>query len=476
MRRVALAALALALSTPQAATAGPEAELRWIAYVRGSPERGNGALVLVRSDGSGERVRIRGEVTEADLGGSRLAHAILTSPEDPSRSRLVRARIGGRGDPQDVTAGPRGAYLIGLAASPEDEVAIQRYVAVTPEVPDHLEGTLEELARFEPAVLAPPDRPPGTTDTVADGTRQTYDLLFTNDPEGEQAHVDQVNVFVRGSTHEPEAQPDAAPTPVRGTTGSFWCGASACFLDWEEDGVFYTVGEFGSPEQAAGFAESLRPMENLAGPVWRSPGDVRAPELVVLRRGGEEELESVRDFCECGYHPVDWNEGATRLLVVLGVEGFTALHEYGAGGEPTVIREGTEAGILDAAYGPDGILLLEAPGFRRRGEVRTLEGETLAEDVRSFDVAGSTFAYVTGDRRVMVRDLRTGEERQVGERAFGVSVGPDLLVRPTRAPPSFPPVEAGRFPWMLVAVIAAAAAALGLGTYLIVRSRRQARR
>ena len=53
------------------------------------------------------------------------------------------------------------------------------------------------------------------------------------------------------------------PVEVRGTEGSFGCGASACFLDWEEFGVSYTVGEFGDPQDAVAFAESLEPIDQL---------------------------------------------------------------------------------------------------------------------------------------------------------------------------------------------------------------------
>lgn len=176
------------------------------------------------------------------------------------------------------------ALALALAAAPRTATAgpepeLRRYVAITSEVPDHLEGALEELARFELLLLAPPERPPGTTDTVPDATRRTYDLLFTNDPEGERSHAEQVNVFVRGITHGAEPEPDATPTEVRGTTGSFSCGAAACFLSWIEGDVTYTVGEFGSPEEAVGFAESLRPIEDLAGPP-RAP-----PSFPPLERG-----------------------------------------------------------------------------------------------------------------------------------------------------------------------------------------------
>lgn len=474
MRRLALASLALLLTaTSGTAVAGSDPELRWIAYVRGNPDRGNARLVTIRSDGGGGRVPIRGGVAHVDLGDARIAYAILGRPDDPSGSRLVRLRIGG-GEPVEISAGPEGAFLLGVAAAPGDDVAVQRFVEIAPEVPGHLEGAVEDLARFEGGVLAPPDRPPGTTDTVVDASASIYDLLLTNDPEGRLSHAEQVNVFVRGTTDPVEPPPEAMQVDVRGQTGSFYCGASACFLDWREEDVAYSAGEFGSADQAVGFAESLQLMEDLVGEFWRISEGLVAPQLVLLRAGGELELQSVEQFCECSYEPHDWNDAGTRLLVVLTVEGFTTLEEYGAGGEPKVLLEGTDGTILDAAFGPGGVLLLQVPDGRGRvGEIRTLEGETLVEDVRAFDVEGATLAYVTRDRRVVVRDLRSDEEREVGRRAFSVSVGADLLTRATPEPPTFPPEESEPFPWLLVTVIAAAGLALVVGVILIVRSRRR---
>lgn len=141
--------------------------------------------------------------------------------------------------------------------------AIPAWAGPAHQVPPHLQPALAELGRARMPVLVPPERPSGTTATVSEGTRGSYRLLFTNDPDGSLSHVEQINVFVRGSVGMTEPPEDARPFRVRGTDGAFFCGAAACFLDWTEDGASYSIGEFGSPVDAAGFAESLVLLEEL---------------------------------------------------------------------------------------------------------------------------------------------------------------------------------------------------------------------
>jgi hypothetical protein len=138
-------------------------------------------------------------------------------------------------------------------------------------LPEHLELVGEELAAAGVPALVPPDRPPGTTATVGEAERHFYTVLFTNDPEGTLAHAEQVNVFVTGTDEPTEPVPDARPVDVRGGVGAFFCGAAACFLDWREGGTTYSVGEFGSPEDAVSFAESLVPLEEVAGAIEPDP-------------------------------------------------------------------------------------------------------------------------------------------------------------------------------------------------------------
>lgn len=134
----------------------------------------------------------------------------------------------------------------------------------TQEPPGHLEPVLAELKGAGVAVLVPPERPPGTTATLAEAAGHFYRVLFTNDPEGRLAHAEQVNVFVAGSDDPFQPPIDAHPVEVRDAQGAFFCGAAACFLDWREADTTFSVGEFGAPDDAVGFAESLVSLEELA--------------------------------------------------------------------------------------------------------------------------------------------------------------------------------------------------------------------
>jgi hypothetical protein len=155
------------------------------------------------------------------------------------------------------------AFLLSAAATPGG--------AADQEVPEHLESALDDLARPDLTVLVPQTRPGGTTGTVTDATRRFYRLLFTNDPQGRLSHAEQINVSVTGSRDPQPAPPEATPVRVRDTEGFFSCGASACFLDWEEAGASYSVGEFGNPDDAVEFAESLTALEEALSPAPPSP-------------------------------------------------------------------------------------------------------------------------------------------------------------------------------------------------------------
>lgn len=463
----------VALPAPGPAGAGAP-ESRWIVYVQGSLDEEVGALRAIRSNGRGDRELIPGSVLEADLGPRRTAYVTLRGEEGDSLARLSVAE----GEPENLAAGPEASRLFGLAVSADDRVALQRFVSISQDVPRHLEDALPSLARAGLPVLAPPRRPPGTTATLGDSSRRSFDLTFTNDPEGELSHAEQVNVFISGTTRRFHPPPEATPVEVRGTTGTFFCGASACFLDWEENDARYSVGEFGSEDQAVAFAESLRPLEDLAGPAWRAPGDLQAPQLVVLRDQGELVLESVEDFCECSFRPADWSEDGSRLLVTTAAEGFTTVLEYGAGGEPTTLEEATggTGALLDAGYGPDGPLVLETSGFGTAGVIRPVGGgDPIVEDAIGFDVEGPVLAWVTSDGVLMVRDLETGEEGQIAEGARSVGVSPQAARRrPPPSPPVFPAApETEGFPLLLVVGLASAGAALVAGTIMVIRGRRR---
>lgn len=382
---------------------GQPSEVRWVIYVRAEGAE-NGSLVAVRSGGRGERTLIEADVIEADAGGDGVVFALVRETDEIG---LVRVPIG-HGEGDSLTASGR---LAGVAAT-KGHVAVQRIVETPMRVPRHLRGVLDELGAATITVLAPPARPPGTTHTVARGGGRSYELRFTNDPEGILSHAEQVNVFVSAAPHGPGVLPGALEVEVRGTEGTFSCGASACFLDWEE-GPSYAVGEFGRPEDAIDFAESLRPMEELVGPTWRE----------------ETVLETVEGFCECSFRPVDWDAEGQRLLTITRAEGFSTLTEYGGQEGPRVLRETSGGAILDASYTPDGVALIESADVRSAGDVRTLDGETIARDVRSFDVEGSLMALAREDGTVVVRHLDTGAERVVGTGGVSVSVSPERIRR-----------------------------------------------
>jgi hypothetical protein len=241
-----------------------------------------------------------------------------------------------------------------------------------------------------------------------------------------------------------------------------------------ENGTTYTVGEFGAPEDAAGFAESLVAIEEVAGIEWRLGGEIQAPELVALRPDGQEDiLEAVEGFCECGFQPVSWSPDDERLLVIQGAEGFTELVEYPAGGgEPDRLAEGDLTGmILDAAYGPEGILLLRTGEFGRPGTVETLAGKIVVEEARAFDIAGTTMAYVTARGRVVVRNLANGRERTVGRGAVDVSVSPDAIEARPRGRAVAEPASGAVSPLLWMALILAVLALLGGGVVLLTRLR-----
>lgn len=469
MRPAALAILLgalLAAAVPPATGQAPER--RWVAYVR-AEEGGSGALVAVRSGGGGERVLLESGVVDADAGGAGFVFALVG--EAGSRE-LVRVSIS-----DGAASAPRATGMLAGLAAAGRRVAVERRVQGEATVPRHLRAAVEELAGASITVLAPPRRPPGTTHTLASAEAQRYELRFTNDPEGELSHAEQVNVFVSASPRGPGTLPGALPVDVRGTEGSFSCGASACFLDWQE-GPSYAVGEFGRPEDAIDFAESLLPMEHLVGPSWREGTAFAAPQLVVLRRPEERVLETVEGFCECSFRPVDWDEEGERLLVVTRAEGFTTITEYGGSGGPQVLYEASGRTIVDASYTPEGVAVLESPAVGRPGPVRVLEGRTLGRNAISFDVEGSTLALVRRDGRVLVRDLDSEMERVVGSGAISVSVSPRLVASPPEEEEeeaeAEPPAEE-RAPGAPIGLIAAAVAGLLLlgGGALLVAGRRR---
>lgn len=415
-----------------------------------------GSLVAVRSGGRGERILLGSGVVEADAGDAGFAFALV---QEEAGTSLVRVPIGtGTSDPPMA----RGA-LRGVAAT-HGRVAVERIVESRARVPRHLRDAVEELAASSITVLAPPRRPVGTTHTVASAAGRAYELRFTNDPGGVLSHAEQVNVFVSAAPRGPGVLPGALTVEVRGTEGTFSCGASACFLDWRE-GPSYAVGEFGRPEDAIDFAESLRPMEELAGPFWREGTSFPAPQLAVLGDRDETVLESVEGFCECSFRPVDWDAEGERLLVVTRAEGFFTLTEYGGAGGPEVLHEAAGVAILDASYSRRGVMLVESPDVRTPGDVRTLDGETIARNVLSFDVEGSIMALARRDGTVVVRNLDTGAERVVGAGGASVSVSPQRIAAPSEEGLPLPPTG-------VVVVIVAGLVFLGGATLLLARRRR----
>lgn len=416
-------------------------ELRWIAFVRTEPSSEfRGSAEVVRSDGRGRRTLIEEGVFAIDLGALDQVYAardepvrldsgsansvILTSITDGSLARLFEAAAG--------------SFYSGVAASSDGKVAVNRVVTKMP-FPSFLAG-IQVLRSTSVPILVPPEMPPGTLALVPTGEKDSYQLLFTNDPEGALAHVDQINVLVSGAAGPPETMSDSQSmqVAVRGSNGQFFCGASTCFLTWEEPPATYTVGEFGSLGEAQAFAESLVPIDSVADPRWRqSDGQPFAIPQLLVRDGHRNEriLESGRGICRCSFRPLDWSPENDRIVVLARADEDTALDEYRVDGsaKPRRLAQGTahlkrRKVLRDAAYGPTGVVALfaEAGGL---GPLQTLSGDMLASSVRAFDIEGSTLAYVNESREVIVRDLETGIEQTVGEGAIDVSVAPDLISR-----------------------------------------------
>jgi hypothetical protein len=458
-------------------------ELRWIAYVRadtGSDLRG--AVEIVRSDGKERRTLIEDGVLAIDLGPAGDVYAAreasVEGDSGPTSSVVLVSPLDGL--PKELHAAEAGTNYYGLAASSEGEVAILRRVTKEPAIPPFLRGSIDVLRSTAIPILVPPEGPPGELVLVPTGEEDSYELLFTNDPTDELAHVDQVNVFVAGISGAPQTipEPQSQQVTVRGTDGQFFCGASTCFLTWGELDTTYTVGEFGSSDEAAAFAESLIPIESLAGSRWREAAaePFPIPQLLVRDRGGSLRiLETVEGFCECGFRPLDWSSDNDRILVLAQAEGDTTLQEYRADGsaKPRSLAEGTaeaqrRAVLRDGAYGPDGVVALFGGEGGPPGMLRALDGgDVLASDVRAFDIEGTTLAYVAASGDVIVRDLSTGNERTVGEGAIDVSVAPDLI-RGSSTSRTDADRGDGGLPVGLVVVIGLAGLALLAGAALLV--------
>jgi hypothetical protein len=468
--RITLALItSLATFLPQPVSA---AEVRWVAYVRAEEPFFPGSLHIVESTGRRTRT-LADNVITADLGARGTVFAVRQEGEDFTTTSVVRISRGGR---TRELLPPDGMLYLTLSTGAGGQVAIQRFVTRGTDVPPFLRDAIPVLASTDVPVLTPPRQPSGPVElsTVAESARRSYQLKFTNDPEGEMSHAEQFNVFVAARRGPRESPPDGTEVDVRGTSGAFFCGASTCFLSWQENGVAYTIGEFGAPEDATAFAESLVQIEEIAGTEWRFGGQIQAPELVTLRPDGSERiLESVEGFCECGFQPVSWSPEDERVLVIQGAEGFTELVEYPAGGgEPEILAQGDLGGmIMDAAYGPDGVLILQAGELGPPGTLETLGGDTVAENVRAFDVAGSTLVYVTGNGRVVVRNLTNGRERTVGRGAVDVSVSPDSIQSRPVAQTPVPPASESTSPLLWVALALGALALLGGGLLLGARLR-----
>jgi hypothetical protein len=472
-------------TTPAAAAP----EVRWIAYVRTQQEpvlELEGDLITVRSDGRGQRTLIEGGVVGGDLGPGGIVHVARQQEpigNRPPSTSLVTARID---KPMEEVEEEADTYFYFVAASPDGDVAFAREVTDTQEVPPFLSGGVDDLRLTSVPVLVPPEEPSGTIGLVPTAERDSYQLLFTNDPRGELAHVEQINVLVSGTTEtvEPVPDPQSQQVSIRGGDGQFFCGASTCFLTWQELGATYTVGEFGGIEEAVSFAESLVSIELLAGAGWQegTGGRITTPELVVRDTSGKERiLDSPRKACDCAFGPLDWNPGGDRLLVLAGAEGHISLREYRTNGsrEAVTLFDGAvEIGgrddVSDAAYGSDGVVALLANDGGRGlpGNLWELETDKiLATDVRAFDVEGSTMAYVDSGGDIVVRDLPSGEERTIGAGAIDVSVSPDVI---RGAPVEATPSDDRGLPILPVVVIAGAVLALfgGVALFSLARRRR----
>ena len=480
MRRALLAPVPLIVVAIISATTGAAAqtpaagEARWIAYVAGAPDEFSGALHLVRSDGRDDRTVVEDEILVADLGpGGDIAATHELPPEgadQPANGELLY--VSQDGQPELLEDGD--AYYLGVAAAQDGRLAFARQVTQQSDVPEHLEPALEDLAASGVPILAPPEEPPNTGSVVAESSEDGYNLLFTNDPEQDEPHAAQVNRFVQASVeHSEGGGAFTDEVEVRGGPGSFSCGASACFLTWQESEVYYTIGEFGDPDEAVEFAEALEPIEELAGANWQIGGEVLVPELAVRSPAGEiTQLESVEGFCECAFIPVGWSTEGDTVLAITSAEGYTTLAEYPVGGgDPNTLIESNELNgraIVDAAYGPGGAWMLLTGEGGPPGNLRSADGSVRIRGVRAFDIAASTLAYVNADGAVVVRDLATGTERTVAPGpALDVSIAPDTIERP--APPVEPASEDEGFPLVLVILLGVGAAALAGGAFMLGR-------
>ncbi|MDQ3990922.1 MAG: hypothetical protein M3245_01250, partial [Actinomycetota bacterium] len=178
-RRASALLLALATGGPAGAT-GTASERPLVAVVRGAIDDPEGALELVRADGTGARTVLDDGVIAADVGAGGDVYAIRRDGE--AGGSLVRVEAGD-GGVEVLAAASDDRFHLAVAASPVGSVAVLRYVARPLEVPAFLEPAVEPLTRTEVPPLVPPAAPPGREHLVTEGEPARYQLLFTNDPE-----------------------------------------------------------------------------------------------------------------------------------------------------------------------------------------------------------------------------------------------------------------------------------------------------
>ncbi len=458
-RRAAAFLLGLATCGPAGAQGTPSEE-PLVAVVRGAIDDPEGALELVRSDGTGARTLIDDGVIGADVGPGGDVYAIRR--EGDSGGSLVR--VGARdGDVEVLAAASDDRFHLAVAASPVGGLAVLRYVTRPLKVPAFLEPAVEPLTRTEVPPLVPRAPPPGREHLVTEAEPARYQVLFTNDPQRSMSHPERRDTFITGVRARERPPPDADPVEVRGSPGGFFCGAAACFLSWIEGGVTYTVGEFSSVEEASGFAKDLVAMEDLAGPFWRLGEGYSSPELVIMDPAGPERvLEQVEGFCECSFRPVDWSRDGARLLVILDVEGSSELREYDVATGTFTRAWDEEPHVADATYGRGGILALVAGEGGPPGDVRLAGSrDTVAGGVLSVDAAGDTLAFVDSRGKVVIRDLPSGSDRVVLEGGRTVALGwTTERASPAPSPAPARPASPGSPPWIPVAAAGVAGAAV----------------